>query len=89
MSGWCLIDPGYCQDCIDGIAIDINHFLSSYSTIAFLTDALHNANINRSDGVWKMSGGYLGGVGCLWCLGSVLGYLSDSGYCLGWCGSIV
>ena len=21
VSGWCLIDPGYCQDCIDGIAV--------------------------------------------------------------------
>ena len=52
-------DPGYCQDCIDVIAIDKNHFSSSYSTTAFPTDALHNANIDRFDGVWKMSGGCL------------------------------
>ena len=64
--GWCLIDSGYCQDCIDGVAIDKNHFISSYSTTAFPSDALHNANINRFDSVWKVSGG------CL----------DESGYCL-------
>ena len=62
VSGWCLIDSGYCQDCIDGVAIDKNHFLSSYSTTAFPSDTLHNANINRwidlavsgrcQEGVW-------------------------------------
>ena len=35
VSAWCLIDPGYCHDYIDGIAIDKNHFLSPYSTTAF------------------------------------------------------
>ena len=58
--GWCLIDPGYCQDCIDGITIDKKHFVSLYSTIAFPTDALHNANINRFDCVWKVLGACLG-----------------------------
>ena len=55
-SGGCLIDPGYCQDCSDGITIVKTHFVSSYSTTAFPTDALHNANINRFDGVWKGPG---------------------------------
>ena len=54
--GWCLIDPGYCQDCIYRIAIDKKDFVSLYSTTAFPTDALHNANINRFDGVWKGPG---------------------------------
>ena len=54
MSGCCLIDPGYCQDCIDGITIDKKYFVSLHSTTAFPTDDLHNANINRFDGVWKV-----------------------------------
>ena len=66
VSRWFLINSGHCQDCIDGVAIDKNHFLSSYSTTAFPSDALHNANINRFDSVWKVSGGRL----------------DDSGYCL-------
>ena len=66
VSGWCLIASGYCQDCIGGVAIDKNNFLSSYSTTAFPYDVLHNANINRFDSVWKVSGG------CL----------DDSGYCV-------
>ena len=62
MSGWCLIDPGYCQDCIDGITIDKRHFVSLKSTTAFPTDALQNANITRFDGVGKVSGRYQEGV---------------------------
>ena len=56
MSIWCLIDPAYCQDSIDGITIDIKkkHFVSLYSTTAFLTDPLHNANIDSFDGVWAL-----------------------------------
>ena len=45
----------------------ITSVLSLYNYIhVFLTDALHNANINRFDSVWKVSGG------CL----------DESGYCL-------
>ena len=64
MSIWCLIDPGYCQDCIDGITIDIKkkHFVSLYSTNTFPTDPLHNANIDSFDGVWEVSGRYREGV---------------------------
>ena len=46
----------YCN----GITVDKNHFHSLHSTAAFSTDALHNANIDRFDGVWKVTGDCLG-----------------------------
>ena len=59
-SGWCLVDHRYCQDCSNGITVDKNHFHSLHSTAAFPTDALHNANIDRFDGVlFGMSVGFL------------------------------
>ena len=32
--GWCLTDPGYCQDCIDGITVWKKEIISLYSTTA-------------------------------------------------------
>ena len=58
--GWCLIDPGHCQDCIDGITIDKNILYHYIQLLPFLRIALHNANINRFDCVWKVSGPCLG-----------------------------
>ena len=61
VSRWCLIDPGYCQDCIDGIP-DGKKMISLYSTTAFPeipANALHNAN---SGVVWKVSERCLEGV---------------------------
>ena len=39
------------------MTIDKIHFVPLYSTTAFPTSALHNANINRFDGVWKVLDG--------------------------------
>ena len=66
VSGWCLIYPGYCQDSIDGKPIDKNRFVILYSTTALRTDALHSANIDRFDCVWKVSGRSLGVVRVTW-----------------------
>ena len=54
-----MVDHRYCQDCSNGITVDKNHLHSLHSTAAFPTDALYNANIDRFDGVWKVSGSCL------------------------------
>ena len=65
VSRWCLIDPGYCQDCIDGIP-DGQKKISLYSTTAFpirkflpMPFTIQTVGLSGRclKGVWKVSGG--------------------------------
>ena len=67
VSVWCLIDPGCCQDCVDGITvgkqITYNYRLSQLGLsgkkfLTFTTPTLIDLGVSGC--VWKVSGGCLG-----------------------------